>query len=145
MPVMPGEDMIVRATTSSGTIAEDQTIACVVFYPYEGELRTWCDVSCLHANMALLSAMASSLSTGDSDSYECIRTVVPLKVFDTIPVANSLQITKKGKLFCASDFSNHMLFHFHKVSGIFFSLSILQRLCARFPSFEGCCLLLARR
>lgn len=38
-----------------------------------------------------------------------------VKVFDTIPVANSLQITKKGKLFCASDFSNHMLFHFHKV------------------------------
>ncbi|CAB1113081.1 unnamed protein product [Ectocarpus sp. CCAP 1310/34] len=44
-------------------------------------------------------------------------TDISIEVFDTIPVANSLQITKKGKLFCASEFSNHMMFHFHKMGG----------------------------
>ncbi|CAM9248608.1 unnamed protein product, partial [Choristocarpus tenellus] len=44
-------------------------------------------------------------------------TDIHVEVFDTIPVANSLQVTKKGRLFCANEFSNHLLFHFLQMGG----------------------------
>ncbi|CAM9666346.1 unnamed protein product [Ascophyllum nodosum] len=44
-------------------------------------------------------------------------TDISIEVFDAIPVANSLHVTKRGRLFCASEFSNHMLFYFHKKMG----------------------------
>lgn len=37
---------------------------------------------------------------------------VCMHVFDTVPPANGLSITKTGLLFVASEFSNHLLYQF---------------------------------
>lgn len=44
-----------------------------------------------------------------------IVTNIIVTVFDTIPVANNLCITKTGLLFTASEFSNHSLFQFQGI------------------------------
>lgn len=66
-----------------------------------------------------------------------LSTTLP-QVFDTIPVANSLQITKKGKLFCASEFSNHMMFQFNKVRDTLVRSTHAPRLTC----YNSCCLIL---
>ncbi|CAM9268447.1 unnamed protein product [Chrysoparadoxa australica] len=40
-----------------------------------------------------------------------------VEVFDTVPVARQLAVTRKGLLFLASEFSNHMLFQFSGLGG----------------------------
>ena len=40
---------------------------------------------------------------------------VNLQVFDTVPTANGLCITKTGLLFCAAEFGNHLLYQFQGI------------------------------
>lgn len=40
---------------------------------------------------------------------------INMQVFDTIPPANGLCITKTGLLFCASEFANHLLYQFQGI------------------------------
>ena len=43
---------------------------------------------------------------------------VNMQVFDTIPTATGLCITKTGLLFCASEFSNHLLYQFQGIDNL---------------------------